>query len=143
MHLVKFVKCVRQITKTFKSSMQAVLGAVQCWNPNGSELGKSALNSANSELILSDAALISLMLFVFPESALKNVKSLKQRCSALIISRTTTRVRIPIFGKFCFKLEAFPILMSLKNVFRQFLHSKISLTILKPLMLIESQIILK
>ena len=36
----------------------------------------------------------ALMFFMFSESALKNVKSLKQRCSALIIPGTSTRAQI-------------------------------------------------
>ena len=61
----------------------------QRWKSNVSVLRKSALNSADSELIFFETAL---MFFMFSESALKNVKSLKQRFSELIISGTSNRV---------------------------------------------------
>ena len=52
---------------------------------------KSALIRRKSELISSKKRWSALMFFVFRESALKNVKSLKQRCLALIISWNSTR----------------------------------------------------
>ena len=57
-------------------------------------LNFSVLSSADSEKIRADQLFQScsaLMFFVFSESALKNVKTLKQRCSELIISVTSTR----------------------------------------------------
>ena len=91
---------------------QRWISAVQRWKSYVSELTKSALNSADSELFVSETALFSseqrwfkenqswsalkqswsaLMFIMFPESALKNVKTMKQRCSALITSGTSTR----------------------------------------------------
>ena len=44
------------------------------------------------------------MFFMFAESALKNVKSLKQRCSALITSGASTRVACSNFIHFHFSV---------------------------------------
>ena len=49
---------------------------------------RAAPNQRNSELISSQTAV---MFFMFSESVLKNVKSVKQCCSALNISGTSTR----------------------------------------------------
>ena len=66
--------------------------AVQLWNSAeffSSEQRWFRENQSWSALKQSWSAL---MFFMFSESALKNVKTLKQRCSALITSGTSTRV---------------------------------------------------
>ena len=63
---------------------------------------KSALNRRESALISSKKRWSALMFFVFRESALKNVISLKQRCSALIISQTSTREFFWTYRQFLF-----------------------------------------
>ena len=98
---------------------QRWISAVQRWKSNVSELRKSALNSGDSAvsetaLFGSETALnfsvlnsadsekirayklckqnwSALMFIMFSKSALKNVKTMKQRCSALITSGTSTR----------------------------------------------------
>ena len=84
---------------------QRWISAVYRWKSNVSELRKSALNSADSELFLWSSAVQlwdSAEFFSFEQpwfrenqnwSALTNVKTMKQRCSALITTGTSTRVK--------------------------------------------------
>ena len=66
-------------------------------------LSFSVLNSADSEKIKTDQLWNSwsaLRFFMFSESALKNVKFLKKRCSSLTISGNSTRVKkCPLLDK--------------------------------------------
>ena len=60
--------------------------------------------SQNQSLSALKQSWSALMFFIFSESALKNVKSLKQRCSALIISGTSTRDVIKPSEKFWYSI---------------------------------------
>ena len=58
----------------------------------------------------------ALVFFMFSESALKNVKTMKQRCSALIISVTSTRDSSQLFLHCSQKLVNFPLTHALEVV---------------------------
>ena len=116
---------------------QRWISAVQRWKSNVSEQRKSVLNSADSEMFISETALFSsetvliffsfeqrwfrenqtwsvlkqswsaLMFFMFFESALKNVKTMKQNYSALITSGTSTRLMIESSANQIFQMLMF------------------------------------